>query len=66
MKCMPPLISLDKAAGVSADTPFNIVCENGVCRIDGNVTATTTAAANAANDTIKNIMEEFAENVKID
>ena len=45
--------------GVSADTPVGVVCENGVCRIDSN-------AAASANDAIKNMMEEFAENVKID
>lgn len=64
-KCMPGLISpqglitLDKVMGVSSETPVNVVCENGVCRIDGT-------AANVANDAIKNMMEEFAENVKID
>lgn len=72
-KCMPELVnipgllSLDKAMGVSVDTPVNIICENGVCRIDGNATATAaTTAAVAANTAIKNMMEEFADNVKID
>lgn len=66
-KCMPGLVnipgllSLDKAMGVSVDTPVNIICENGVCRIDGNATA-----AVAANNAIKNMIEEFPENVKID
>jgi hypothetical protein len=54
-KCMPGLISLDKAMGVSADTPVGIVCENGVCRIDTNATT----AINA-------LMTEMVENVKID
>ena len=58
---IPGLVSLDKAMGVSADTPVGIVCENGVCRIDGNATA-----AAVANTAIKNMMEESAENVKID
>ena len=62
IKCMPGLIPLDKATGLSGEMPAGVVCEGGVCRID----STTTAAANAANAAIKNIMEEFAENVKID
>jgi hypothetical protein len=66
MKCMPPLTSHDLMTGLSGEIPAGVVCEGGVCRIDGNATATTTAAANAANAAIKNMMEEFAENVKID
>ena len=62
IKCIPGLISLDKATGLSGEMPAGVVCEGGVCRID----STTTAAANAANAAIKNMMEEFAENVKID
>ena len=58
-KCIPGLISLDKLTGLSGETPVGIVCEGGVCLIN------STAAA-AANTAIKNMMEEFAENVKID
>ena len=58
-KCMPGLISFDKLTGLSGETPVGIVCEDGVCLIN------STAAA-AANTAIKNMMEEFAENVKID
>jgi hypothetical protein len=69
-KCMPGLISFDKALGVSLNTPIGIVCEDGVCRIDDNATAAAAAAATdaatAANNAIKNMMEEFANNIKID
>jgi hypothetical protein len=64
-KCMPGLISLpglisfDKLTGLSGETTAGIVCEGGVCLIDSTVAA-------AANATIKNMMEEFAEDVKID
>ena len=51
-KCMPPLISLGEATGLSGEFPAGVVCEGGVCRID------------AAS--IKKAMDNVEETVKID
>lgn len=54
-KCMPPLVSLGSATGLSGEIPAGVVCEGGVCRIDTSATSTINA-----------MMEELIENVKID
>lgn len=41
-KCMPPLVSTSAATGLSGEVIADVVCENGVCRIN-NVTTTSQA-----------------------